>query len=331
MSSVQAPINCFGDVITEIEDVKLNARIKYLKKILSELVLKQKELSGYFEPLFAEMISGGKAQLIIKLSRWLSNQSDVALNEIESLSSEKALLDVFEKSLMQFSQELLLSHSMRNSCIIEVYVSQLFPALGDITIPISAIHQESHHANHVDMVYVCGIAKTINSKKIFEFGTYRGQTTCGLASVCRGAHVFTLNLPPELDARYAQYIGSNIAKSPDKSRITQLFCDSKSFDTSPYAKSMDYIFIDADHSYEGVKSDTQKALEMLKPGGIIVWHDYAAKSPGVIEYINKLSHQLTLFRIKKTCLVVYVDGIDINSVMLNTMDDTLEEEEYSTT
>lgn len=38
----------------------------------------------------------------------------------------------------------------------------------------------------------------------------------------------------------------------------------------------DLIFIDGDHSYEGVRNDTQKMFDMLKnETSIIVWHDYA--------------------------------------------------------
>ena len=37
---------------------------------------------------------------------------------------------------------------------------------------------------------------------------------------------------------------------------------------------MDLIFIDADHTYNAVVNDSNKAMEMLRPGGVLVWHDY---------------------------------------------------------
>jgi len=37
---------------------------------------------------------------------------------------------------------------------------------------------------------------------------------------------------------------------------------------------MDVVFVDAGHTYPYVKSDTENALSMLRPGGVILWHDY---------------------------------------------------------
>lgn len=36
----------------------------------------------------------------------------------------------------------------------------------------------------------------------------------------------------------------------------------------------DAVFIDGDHSRKGVMHDTALALELCRPGGIILWHDY---------------------------------------------------------
>lgn len=38
--------------------------------------------------------------------------------------------------------------------------------------------------------------------------------------------------------------------------------------------SLDFVFIDADHSYDGVKSDISAWLQNVKPGGVIGGHDY---------------------------------------------------------
>jgi Methyltransferase domain len=38
--------------------------------------------------------------------------------------------------------------------------------------------------------------------------------------------------------------------------------------------SLDFVFIDADHSYEGCKADIQAWLPKLKPSGFISGHDY---------------------------------------------------------
>lgn len=40
------------------------------------------------------------------------------------------------------------------------------------------------------------------------------------------------------------------------------------------AQSMDWVYIDADHSYEGVKADLEAYYGLVKPGGLIAGDDY---------------------------------------------------------
>jgi hypothetical protein len=42
--------------------------------------------------------------------------------------------------------------------------------------------------------------------------------------------------------------------------------------------SLDFVFIDADHSYEGCKRDLDVWSRKLKPGGLLSGHDYANTS-----------------------------------------------------
>ena len=51
----------------------------------------------------------------------------------------------------------------------------------------------------------------------------------------------------------------------------------------------DFIFIDADHTYEGVKSDFNNYLPMLSEGGVIGFHDVECPDwPGINEFWNEL-------------------------------------------
>jgi predicted O-methyltransferase YrrM len=36
----------------------------------------------------------------------------------------------------------------------------------------------------------------------------------------------------------------------------------------------DAVFIDGDHSRKGVMNDSALAFELIRPGGIVIWHDY---------------------------------------------------------
>ena len=51
--------------------------------------------------------------------------------------------------------------------------------------------------------------------------------------------------------------------------------------------SLDYAFIDADHSYESVKQDIIAWLPKIGPGGILAGHDYSARFRGVKRAVNE--------------------------------------------
>jgi len=195
----------------------------------------------------------------------------------------------------------------------EIYPTDLLPGLECVSLPVGSINEESGHFNQVDLLYVAAIAKLKGLRRMFEFGTYQGRTTYHLAQAREDAKVWTLNLPPADDPSVADFIGCWFRGSDREVQIEQIFCNSFEFDPAPFAASMDLVFVDGDHSYEAVKNDTEKALRMLAPGGVLLWHDFAAKSPGVVRYLCELSRTRPLFRLKHTCLVLYLDGVDVRA------------------
>lgn len=65
-------------------------------------------------------------------------------------------------------------------------------------------------------------------------------------------------------------------------------------------KSIDYIFLDADHTYEGVKKDLEAWYPKLKTGGIFSGHDYYPHPPddGVFRAVNEFfeTHKVNTYR-----------------------------------
>jgi hypothetical protein len=52
-------------------------------------------------------------------------------------------------------------------------------------------------------------------------------------------------------------------------------------------------------------SDTGKALTMVRPGGLVLWHDYSPECPGVFRALNELATQVPLVHIQGTTLVAF--------------------------
>jgi len=58
--------------------------------------------------------------------------------------------------------------------------------------------------------------------------------------------------------------------------ISQILDDPYTFDD----QSMDLIYVDGDHSYEGVLKDLKAAIRLLKPGtGWLAGHDFHCNGP----------------------------------------------------
>lgn len=317
------------DAMSRIDPLKEEeqVRIRVLSDMILQLVISDYKYSGNIELILKQLSSDPEKSLITNLTRWISNQNALTL-DLAGKKSEKSNTTRLEQHLALLKEDLVVGSAITEGQIRSTYMSEVFGDMARVRIPLSVIHQETQHMNHVDMVYVCAIPKLRDAKKIFEIGTYRGQTTCGFADVCDDAEIYTLNLPPDQDGRYGEFIGSFIQTNPNKHRIHQVFSDSKSFDTTPYRHMMDFIFVDGDHSYDYIKNDTQKAFELLAPNGAIVWHDFAGKSEGVVRYLLELAIEKPLMRIKNTCLILYIENMDFKTYQWKPLQASLEEKEY---
>jgi hypothetical protein len=165
------------------------------------LVTSDYEFSGNLEMLLEQLKNEPEKSLIISLTRWIFNQNAITLG-LAGKGSGQSNVTPLQYHLALLKEELLVGEAMAGGRIRSTYMGEIFGDMKKVLVPLSVIHQETQHMNHVDMVYVCAIPKIREAKSIFEIGTYRGQTTCGFADMCENAQVYTLNLPPQEDERY---------------------------------------------------------------------------------------------------------------------------------
>jgi hypothetical protein len=80
-----------------------------------------------------------------------------------------------------------------------------------------------------------------------------------------------------LSARYIELHGFFSRGLPN---VQHLHGNSATFDMAGLGQRFDLIFIDGDHHYESVRTDTRRVFEhLVHPRTIVVWHD-AATQPG---------------------------------------------------
>lgn len=163
-----------------------------------------------------------------------------------------------------------------------------------------------------ELLSISAMCRVLKPSNIFEIGTFTGETAWSMASnLPTTSRLYTLDLPPEeIPSHFQPYeAGAFFKGTPESSRIKQLFGWSTNFDFAPYCRSIDLVFIDGDHSYAGVTSDTRNALQIVRKGGIVVWDDYRYEPyhqdcSGVAECLHSLMHELPLFQLSGTRLAL---------------------------
>ncbi|MGA2566813.1 MAG: class I SAM-dependent methyltransferase [Pseudolabrys sp.] len=73
----------------------------------------------------------------------------------------------------------------------------------------------------------------------------------------------------------------------DAGRDVQLQGDSATFDWSPYLGWAGLAFVDGSHAYDYARKDSETAMRLVRPGGIVLWHDYGVW-PGVTQALDEL-------------------------------------------
>ena len=108
--------------------------------------------------------------------------------------------------------------------------------------------------------------------------------------------MFTLDLP-EAEVAWGTQIGTKFRGSAMEPRVKQLFGNSLEFDFSPYERSIDLVFVDAAHDYPHGFADSRTALRLVRPGGVVLWHDFDAHFPGLVHGIIEATAGLPLKRL----------------------------------
>ena len=150
-------------------------------------------------------------------------------------------------------------------------------SLDKVVAPDSALTlydpvQSGGEVTLLELVCINALIQRVQPQRLLEIGTLGGRTTLNMmANTQPSAEIYTLDLP-DTDQYRAETNQELLGR-----RWTQLYGDSLTFDFSPLYNTMDFIFVDANHSYEHVRNDSMQALKMLRNGaGVILWHDYTS-------------------------------------------------------
>ena len=126
--------------------------------------------------------------------------------------------------------------------------------------------------------------------KVLELGCYEGLSTMQLAMTA--THVTTIDT---FDGRATPRVQSteenfhlNMRACGNTDKVFAIKGETSHVMPKLEEKSFDFIFIDADHSYEAVKADIANARRLLKDGGAMALHDCNDKHGGIWQAVSEM-------------------------------------------
>lgn len=162
----------------------------------------------------------------------------------------------------------------------------------NVILPLTHPFEANEDSPWNDLIFLLAYTRKQQPNRILEVGTYRARTTHALFENLPNAHITTYDIQI-LDSQFRKKLQSENRVLFKKSSFSQ------DRDFLLQQEKYDFIFIDGSHTYEDVILDTQMALEILAPRGIILWHDYrpnniATRKLKVPEALDFLKKDLTL-------------------------------------
>lgn len=177
------------------------------------------------------------------------------------------------------SDEILKRHGKTSLPLISIKdLVSVFPS-GDFESTVTVKSDLMNGSSPVnDYYFLCLLAKALNIKAYFEIGTWVGISAANISgNTSADTKIYTLdiphdhpeikifNIPPEIFGYYSKSCAN----------VTHLKADSMYFDFSEYQNKMDLVFVDGNHSFDYVVSDSRNALTLLRDDkSVLTWHDY---------------------------------------------------------
>ncbi len=166
-----------------------------------------------------------------------------------------------------------------------------------------------------DIALLKALARKFADCNYLEIGSWRGESLSNVAEVAKKCISITLSPAEMKELNFGDgFIQAHGIFSKNLNNVTKIEHNSQTFDFSKLTDKFDLIFVDGDHSYEGVKLDTEKVLALQKSNdSIVVWHDYGnyTERPnyttlaGILDGLPKSEHKY-LYHVSNTICAVLI-------------------------
>lgn len=213
----------------------------------------------------------------------------------------------------EFHKSKMLKDGMAMNGLPVVDILNLFGPVDDVIDTFAFLEGGS---SVLDLILLAKACQSVPHCHYLEIGTWRGESAVAVAPFC--TKVVTVNLGTA-DLRELglsdQYIASQGVYSKQNAKVEQLEANSLTYDFSALQSKFDVIFIDGDHHYDAVLSDSRKLIPLLRDkNSMIIWHDYGISEEsirwtvyrGIMDACSKEMHPF-LYHVSNTKCAIYIN------------------------
>ena len=155
------------------------------------------------------------------------------------------------------------------------------------------------------------LATKINARTFIEFGTNRGLTA---QAILKKVPTLERYIGVDVPADHKPILEQQNSEIPDSAGIYAIadprfelwIRQNGTLDLAPHDFPLaDMVFIDGDHSALAVTHDSHLARAIVRPAGLIVWHDYGNDAVEVTKTLDRLfAEGWLIFHVADTWLAI---------------------------
>lgn len=263
------------------------------------------------------MSLGGKTALALRAARNIVLGGN--LKSLGLVGRPRELLRYASEALFQYQLEH--ANGLQRRAVYEAFpLTEAEVSLGGLDC-YNWLHSETAPFA-LDLLSLVLLCRALEPRTIFEIGTFVGYTALHMAlNTPADTRIHTLDLPLDdrgtslrttatdhklidRDLGPALFEGTAVAH-----KVERLYGDSARFDFSPWHGRVDLFFVDGAHSYEYVRADTLNALECVRPGGVVAWHDYGRlEQSGVTRWLHEFARDHEVYAVPNGSVVYHQVG-----------------------